>query len=145
MAALRVEILTPEAALWSGEATALVARSSDGDFTILAQHAPTVGDIVPTVVRVETAESEVAVCVHGGFFQVGPDGTGTTRATILAGVAEPVASIDAARAERAREAAETYLNGPGSRDDADPVEVATARASLARAELRLSAVGASAR
>ncbi len=31
-----------------------------------------VGDVVPSVVRVGTAEGEIAVAVHGGFFQVGP-------------------------------------------------------------------------
>ncbi|OYV65101.1 MAG: F0F1 ATP synthase subunit epsilon, partial [Actinobacteria bacterium 21-64-8] len=41
---LRVEIVTPEAALWSGVATALVARSSEGDFTILDHHTAVVGE-----------------------------------------------------------------------------------------------------
>ena len=139
MAHLRVEILTPEAALFGGDATALVATSSIGDFTVMAQHAPMVGDIVPSVVRVQTTEGETGYCVHGGFYQVDGNLEDTT-ATVLAGVAEPVTAIDAARAERARLEAEAFLNGPGARDDADPEEVAAARASLARAELRLSAL-----
>ena len=52
MATLKVEILSPEAALWSGTATALVARSSEGDFTVLAEHTATVGDVSSSVVRV---------------------------------------------------------------------------------------------
>ena len=43
MATLKVEIVSPEAALWTGDATSLTARSSDGDFTILPQHTSTVG------------------------------------------------------------------------------------------------------
>ena len=94
-----VEIVTPEVALWSGEATALIARSSDGDFTILAQHTATVGDVVPGVVRVQTTDGELAFAVHGGYFQVGPDDAdGVTRATVLAGVAERTTAIDVARA-----------------------------------------------
>jgi len=88
MATLLVEIVTPEAALWSGEATALMARSSEGEFTVLPLHTPTVGDLVPGVVRVSTKEGDVSFSVEGGYFQVGPEGTeGVTRATVLAGVA----------------------------------------------------------
>ena len=46
MATLKVEIVTPEAALWVGQAKALVARSADGEFMILPQHTATVGDVV---------------------------------------------------------------------------------------------------
>ncbi|HQU00484.1 MAG TPA: hypothetical protein PLG60_08270, partial [Acidimicrobiales bacterium] len=65
---LRVEIVTPEAALWSGVATALVARSSEGDFTILDHHTAVVGDLVADLVRVETPEGDVTFAVHGGYF-----------------------------------------------------------------------------
>ncbi len=132
---LQVEILTPEAALWSGEATALMARSSDGQFTILAHHTSTVGDLVPGVVRVATAEGERAFVVHGGFFQVTPDGE-FTRATVLAGVAEPVSSIDVIRAQAAKDAAEAALSSRTENVDDETLD--QARASLARAELRLA-------
>jgi F-type H+-transporting ATPase subunit epsilon len=135
MASLKVEIVTPEAALWSGEATGLMARSSEGEFTILAQHTPTVGDIVPGLVRVATTDGELAFCVHGGFFQVGPgDEPGVTRATVLAGVAEAVTQIDPTRAQVAKERAEALLNSTAEVDDATRAQV---ESSLARAELRL--------
>ena len=132
---LQVEILTPEAALWSGEATALMARSSDGQFTVLAHHTSTVGDLVAGLVRVTTVEGERAFVVHGGFFQVTPDGE-FTRATVLAGVAEEVSSIDVARAQAAKDAAEASLSSRS--DDANDESLNQARASLARAELRLA-------
>jgi len=56
MATLRVEIVSPEVALWAGEATALIARSSEGFFTILPEHTDTIGDLVPGLVRVDTLE-----------------------------------------------------------------------------------------
>lgn len=91
---LFVEIVSPESALWSGEATALMARSSAGEFTILAQHTPTVGDITPGAVRVSTAEGEKIFAVAGGYFQVGPHGEREgTRATVLAGVAVEASSV----------------------------------------------------
>ena len=71
MSTLKVEIVTPEAPLWVGEAKALVARSSEGWFTVMPQHMDIVGDVVPSVVRVDTTDGEIAIVVHGGFFQVG--------------------------------------------------------------------------
>ena len=89
MATLKVEIVSPEAALWTGDATSLTARSSDGDFTLLPQHTSTVGDIVPGVVYVQTANGELAFVVDGGYFQVGAgEEEGVTLATVLAGVAK---------------------------------------------------------
>ena len=142
MSTLKVEIVTPEAPLWVGEATALVARSSEGWFTVLPQHMEMVGDVVPSVVRVGTTEGEVAIAVHGGFFQVGPgEEEGETLATVLAGIAEKVSEIDVARAQAAKEAAEAEIAAE-SRGEGDVTANAMARAALERAELRLSAVKA---
>ncbi len=138
MATLRVEIVTPESALWAGEAQALVARSSDGDFTVMPQHTATVGDIVPGVVRVQTAEGELSFCVHGGYFEVGSAGEGVTRATVLAGVAEAATEIDTVRAQAAKERYESVLAN-AQRGEGDDVDVESARAGVARAELRLRA------
>ena len=41
MATLQVEIVSPEVALWTGEATAFIARSSEGFFTVLPEHTDT--------------------------------------------------------------------------------------------------------
>jgi F-type H+-transporting ATPase subunit epsilon len=140
VATLKVEIVSPEAALWVGEATALIARSSDGDFTILPQHTTTVGDIVAGIVRVETAEGEVAFAVHGGYFQVGPDALeGATLATVLAGVAEKTTEIDVARAQVAKEAAEAQIAAETRNEQQDNATHQLTQAALERAELRLRA------
>jgi F-type H+-transporting ATPase subunit epsilon len=139
VATLKVEIVTPEAPLWVGEATALVARSSEGWFTVLPEHMDMVGDVVPSVVRVGTVEGEIAIAVHGGFFQVGPgEGEDETLATVLAGIAEKVNEIDVARAQAAKEAAESEI-AADSRNENDTAASSMAKASLERAELRLSA------
>jgi F-type H+-transporting ATPase subunit epsilon len=139
MATMNVEILTPEAALWTGTATALMARSSEGEFTVLPEHTATVGDVVPYVVRVQTTdEGEIAFAVHSGFFQVGkglePD---STLATVLASVAERTTEIDVPRAQAAKEAAEARLASATKGEDEN--EELLAYAALQRAELRLSA------
>jgi F-type H+-transporting ATPase subunit epsilon len=139
VATLKVEIVTPEAPLWVGEATALIARSTEGWFTVLPEHMDMVGDVVPSVVRVGTAEGEIAVAVHGGFFQVGPgESEGETLATVLAGIAEKVDEIDVARAQAAKESAEAEI-AADSRNEQQTAASALARAALERAELRLNA------
>jgi F-type H+-transporting ATPase subunit epsilon len=138
VATLTVEVLTPEAALWSGAASALVARSREGDFTVMAGHADLVGDVVPGVVRVATPEGELAFCVHGGVFQVAT-AEGDTRATVLAGVAERASEIDVARAAAAKERAEAALAADSRGEPEDPVARAWAQAELDRAERRLRA------
>jgi F-type H+-transporting ATPase subunit epsilon len=140
VATLQVEIVSPEVALWAGEATALIARSSEGFFTVLPEHTDTVGDLVPGLVRVSTSEGEVAFLVHGGFFQVehGPP-DGVTKATVLAGVAELVTAIDLARAQAAKEAAEALLSVATRDELVDRTQHQMAVDALARAELRLSA------
>jgi F-type H+-transporting ATPase subunit epsilon len=139
VATLRVEIVTPEAALWAGEATALIARSSEGFFTIMPQHTATVGDIVSSVVRVQTSEGEVAFAVHGGYFQVGPGDDGSTLATVLAGIAEKTSDIDVPRAQAAKEAAEARIAAETRGDAHDSSTHLVAHAALERAELRLHA------
>jgi F-type H+-transporting ATPase subunit epsilon len=145
MATLTVEIVTPEAPLFSGPATALMARSSEGQFTVLPQHTATVGDVVSSIVRVETPEGVSAFAVHSGFFQVGPGlAEGETLATVLAGVAERTSEIDVARAQAAKDAAEAQLANANKGDQSDPEEQLVALAALERAELRLRAADFSA-
>jgi F-type H+-transporting ATPase subunit epsilon len=148
------ELVTPEAVLFSGPATAVVLRTSEGDLTVLGGHTPLVGDVVSFVVRIERPdEATGAFCVHGGFVQVATaqgaavglveDAAPTersTRVTLLAGIAEPVGAVDVARAEAARDRAVGELGALASRDDDEAaIERAAAEGSLARAELRLGA------
>jgi F-type H+-transporting ATPase subunit epsilon len=138
VATLNVEIVAPEAALWAGPAAALVARSSEGDFTVLAQHTATVGDLVSSIVRVETDEGQIAFAVHSGFFQVGPGlEPDTTLATVLASVAERTTDIDVVRAQAAKDAAQNDLSAAQKADDENGTLIAFA--ALERAELRLRA------
>lgn len=140
MATLKVEIVAPEAPLWVGEANALIARSSEGWFTVLPEHTATVGDVVASIVRVQTSEGEIAIAVHGGFFQVGPgEAEGETLATVLAGIAEKVADIDPIRAQAAKDRAEAEIAAESRGDQSDGVTARLAQAALERAELRLSA------
>ena len=158
---LAVEILTPESALFAGEAVAGVAKTSEGDLTIMADHAELIGDVVPGVITLQfESDDPISILVHGGFLQVttapgGGEGLvegasetdRITRVTILAGIAEPVKGIDRARAETAKANAEARVaelkaasTGRASEDESlrdAYVELSQAEADLARAELRL--------
>ncbi|MET9022900.1 F0F1 ATP synthase subunit epsilon [Actinopolymorpha sp. NPDC004070] len=103
---LHVELVAPDRTVWSGEATTVIARTSEGDIGILPGHAPVLGLLVDGVVEVRTPESEIYVAaVQGGFLSVAND-----RVSILAEYAEMSHEIDleAARQEleRARSAGE---------------------------------------
>lgn len=102
-ATVHVELVSVEQALWSGEATMVVARTPDGEIGIMAGHSPLLAALVPGwVVRIERdGEPELRVAVHGGFLSVG-DG----HISILAEMAELAEDIDVARAQAALQKAE---------------------------------------
>ncbi len=69
--AFQVDVVSPEATLWSGEATFIVARTPDGEIGIMADHEPTMGALVTAAVHVEGSDGETTtIAVHGGFLQV---------------------------------------------------------------------------
>ena len=67
---MRVDVVSPEAVLWSGEAGFVVARTVDGEIGILAHHEPLMAALATGTVEIETAEERVRVEVAGGFLQI---------------------------------------------------------------------------
>jgi len=121
---LQVELVSPERILWSGEAEMVVARTSEGDIAFLTGHSPFIGALGIGAVSIRATDgTEERAAVHGGFVEVSAD-----RVTILSDVAELASDIDAARAERALEAAQRHDR------EIDEVE---AEATLRRARLRI--------
>jgi F-type H+-transporting ATPase subunit epsilon len=98
VAELHVEVVSAEREVWSGEATQVLARTSEGDIGILPGHAPLLGALADGgVVRVLlTGGGEVVAAVHGGFLSVTDQGV-----TVLAEVAELAEDIDTSRARAA--------------------------------------------
>jgi F-type H+-transporting ATPase subunit epsilon len=128
--ALRVEVVSPERVLWSGEAEMVVCRTPSGEIAFLPGHVPFLGALGIGKVRVLLAgDGEQVVAVHGGFVEVSHD-----RVTVLSDDAELPEMIDVVRARTAAEQARSRLA-------ADPGD-AEAAAALARAELRLEVAGA---
>jgi F-type H+-transporting ATPase subunit epsilon len=100
MATMQVELVSVERPLWSGEASAVYARTPDGEIGILPGHSPLLGALVPGwLVRIQQADGvEQRIAVHGGFLSVRPDGV-----SVLAEMAETADEIDVARARQALE------------------------------------------
>jgi F-type H+-transporting ATPase subunit epsilon len=122
---MQVELVSIEAGIWSGEASAIYGRTVDGDLGILPGHIPLLGALAPgyPVRIVQEGGEELVVAVHGGFLSVRTDGV-----SVLAEQAEMADDIDVARAREA-------LNRADQEDDGD------ADAARDRALARLRAAG----
>lgn len=101
---MHVELVSVERPLWSGEASAVYARTTEGEIGVLPGHAPLLGALAPGwVVRIARVdEPELRVAVHGGFLSVREDGV-----SVLAEMAETSDEIDVARAREALTRAES--------------------------------------
>jgi F-type H+-transporting ATPase subunit epsilon len=67
----RVDVVSPEATVWTGEANFVLARTPEGEIGILADHEPLLASLVTSAVEVEGVDgSRTIIGVHGGFLQV---------------------------------------------------------------------------
>ena len=105
-ATMRVELVSADRLVWSGDATQVIARTTEGDVGVLPNHAPMLSLMVDGVVDVTTADGETWIAaVDAGFLSVAGN-----RISILAEHAEMAHDIDLEKArhdlERANEAGE---------------------------------------
>lgn len=100
------ELVSPEKLLISEEVQHVVVPGADGEFGVLAHHAPLMSTLKPGVVKVyrtDGGEPE-KLFVRGGFADVNPKGL-----TILADEAIPLAELDTGKIDAAIKDAEAYL------------------------------------
>jgi len=68
---LKVEVVTPEKRVWSGEATMVSARTLDGDLGILLNHTPLLGVLADGTVSIKASDgSGNDFVINGGFISV---------------------------------------------------------------------------
>ena len=92
MAAFHLEIVSPEKLVFSGNVEAVVVPGTEGEFTVLKDHAPLISTMKPGVVVIdETPAKTLRLFVRGGFAEVAPSGL-----TILAEQTIPLTELDAA-------------------------------------------------
>lgn len=67
----RVDVVAPEAIVWSGDAQFVSARTTEGDIGILADHEATMAALATGPVEIHDADDEVTtIGIHGGFLQI---------------------------------------------------------------------------
>lgn len=67
---LTVSVISAEATLFEGQATAVIAPAFDGEVGILTNHAPMITALGTGTLRVEDGASTQRFSVAGGFLQV---------------------------------------------------------------------------
>ena len=121
MSTLHVELVAVERTIWSGDATMVIARTTEGELGVLPGHAPLLGQLAEGgVVTVRRDDGDdLIVAAHGGFLSVTERGV-----SILAETAEISGEIDVERARNALRRA----NEAGD----DPEALAAARRAIGR-------------
>ncbi|MGI9306513.1 MAG: F0F1 ATP synthase subunit epsilon [Gammaproteobacteria bacterium] len=129
---IKIEVVSSEKSLYSGEAAMIVAPGEGGELGILPGHTPLLTRIKPGVLKINLPDGgEEFIYVSGGVLEAQPD-----KITVLADVAERGDALDEARAEEARQAAEAKLqSGEGK-----GMDYAAAQAELAQAVAQLQAI-----
>jgi F-type H+-transporting ATPase subunit epsilon len=93
MTAFHFELVSPEKLVFSADVEAVVVPGTEGEFTVLKDHAPLISTMKPGVVVIdETPAKKLRLFVRGGFAEVAPSGL-----TILAEQTIPLADLDTAR------------------------------------------------
>jgi len=85
MATFHFELVSPEKLLFSGEVNQVDVPGSEGDFGVLAGHAPLMTTLRPGILVLHGEGGALQVVVNGGFAEVGAAGL-----TVLADMAVPV-------------------------------------------------------
>jgi F-type H+-transporting ATPase subunit epsilon len=92
MATFQFDLVSPERILFSGRVNQVDVPGAEGDFGVLAGHAPLVSAVRPGILVIYNERGErLPVVINGGFAEVGPSGL-----TVLADMAVPRDEFDVA-------------------------------------------------
>src|SRR6478735_8077223 len=91
MAQFQFDLVSPERLLLSEAVDQVDVPGSEGDFGVLAGHAPFVTTLRPGILVVYRGGDALRVVVNGGFAEVNPEGL-----TVLADMAVPIEDFDRA-------------------------------------------------
>ncbi len=128
---MRVEVVSAENQIFSGDATMLIATAEAGDVGIYPQHTPMLTRLKAGDVRVQTEGGEEQVIyISGGILEVTPKVV-----TVLSDTAIRADDIDEAAALEAQKKAEQAL-----KDSKADIDYARAKAELMQAAAQLQAL-----
>ncbi len=92
MATFHFDLVSPEKLLFSGEVTQVDVPGAEGDFGVLAHHAPLVATLRPGIMTIFEPNRQIRAVVSGGFAEVSEKGL-----TVLADMAVPIEDFDTAK------------------------------------------------
>jgi F-type H+-transporting ATPase subunit epsilon len=92
MATFHFDLVSPEKLAFSGEVDQVDIPGMEGDFGVLAGHAPVVAVLKPGFLTIHTGDKEEKVIVLGGLAEVSGN-----RLTVLADVAKSLEELDRAK------------------------------------------------
>ena len=129
---MRVDVVSAEEEIFSGEAEFVALPGESGELGILPGHTPLITRIRPGAVRIKIAgrADDEFVFVAGGILEVQPNAV-----TVLADTAIRGADLDEAKAAEAKQLAEEALVNKDS-----SIDYAQAQAELASAVAQLAAI-----
>ena len=88
---MHFDLVSPERLLISGDVAQVDVPGSEGDFGVLAGHAPLVTTMRPGILVIyRDGQAPMRIVINGGFAEVGPNGL-----TVLADAAVPIEEFDA--------------------------------------------------
>ena len=129
---IRVDVVSAEEQIFSGEAEFVVLPGVMGELGVYPRHTPLFTEIRPGAVRMKlpNQEREELVFVQGGYLEVQPH-----TITVLADTAIRAKDLDEKAALEAKKAAEEAMQNKTSKE-----EIAQAEAELATALAQLEAI-----
>lgn len=104
-ATFKFDLVSPERVLLSADAEQVVVPGVEGQFTVLAGHAPVVSAIMPGVIHVTLTNSKKAIFVKGGFAEVNAESV-----TVLAAHAFVIDEVDSRQLDSELAATEAALS-----------------------------------
>ena len=121
MSTIKVDVVSAEQSLFSGEAKFVDLPGESGELGVLHCHTPLITRVRPGTVKIVMADdSEETIFVAGGLLEIQPN-----HVTVLSDTAIRAADLDEAKAEQARRQAEETL-----RNAKDSVDIAVVQAEL---------------
>src|ERR1043166_7674509 len=109
--AFHFDLVSPERMVFSGEVEQVDVPGAEGDFGVLAHHAPLIAMLKPGIMTVHGAGEAKRIVVVGGFAEVNEQGL-----TVLADMAVRVEDFD--RASLASQIKDTEEDVPDASEDA---------------------------
>ncbi len=124
---MKLQILTPDKAVFDGEVDGILIPGAAGPFEILKDHAPILASLVPGELRLKIAHKETYYHVAGGFLEFHKN-----QGVILAEAIETSEEIDMKRVEAAKLRAQNILTNPAEA----ALEKVQAKKAILRADAR---------